>query len=287
MTLPIELQDTAEKPTSSPLGQLNQLFHQEYQHWQNLAQQKITNGEIPVVLRLDDRLILAVGNQHYVYPINTDRYHELKALSHIPLAIYLIVARCSSDSYNLSAIKEQLAVLPDILEALNVYTAPIRCALDELTTSLSVNRGVLAYDAVKHFSSHLKPTFQNLLAEAADDEITQLMAAMSAIKLIVGDTEQCAEMFLVICGGHQPRYKQISKQFFERWLRQETNSDTETTHRVIYAESCKTLAEAIKLVSTRIVSANLGEVFLHSPLSLDEDVLGNAGITAMDRLLNN
>ncbi|WP_394752560.1 hypothetical protein [Crenothrix sp.] len=287
MTQPLELQDTADKPTSSPLGQLNQLFHQEYQHWQNLAQQKIATGEIPVAIRLDDRLVLVLANQEHVYQINTDRYHELKALSHIPLAIYFIVARSPSDLHSLSAIKEQLAALSDILDALNVYTDPIRCALDELAESVSVNSGVLAYDAVKDFARHLKPNFQKLLAEAADDEITQLMAAMSAIKLIVGDTEQCAEMFLVICGGHQPRYKQISKQFFERWLRQETNSDTETTHRVIYAESCKTLDEAIKLVSTRIVSANLGEVFLHSPLSLDEDVLGNAGIAAMDRLLNN
>jgi hypothetical protein len=65
------------------------------------------------------------------------------------------------------------------------------------------------------------------------------------------------------------------------WFLHETNSGCEAAHRVIYAESCKTVEEALKLVATRIVSANLGEVFLHSPLSLDDDVLGDAGLAAI------
>jgi hypothetical protein len=44
--------------------------------------------------------------------------------------------------------------------------------------------------------------------------------------------------------------------------------------------------EALQLVSTPMVSARLGEVFLHSHLSLDEDVHGDAGLAAINRLFS-
>jgi hypothetical protein len=120
MNPPIELQDSAEKPTSSHLGSLNQIFHEEYQYWQNRAEQTITDGTVSVLVRLDDRLVLVKGQQQSVFQINGDRYHELKALSHIPLAVYLTLMRPAHKRHHLANIKDELAALPDILAALKV-----------------------------------------------------------------------------------------------------------------------------------------------------------------------
>jgi hypothetical protein len=283
MIPPIELQDSAEKPTSSPLGHLNLIFHEEHQYWKDRAVQTITDGKVPVVIRLDDRLVLVNGQQQSVFQINGDKHHELKALSHIPLAVYLSLMRPAYDRLHLSIIKYELETLPDIMPTLKVYSDPIRSAVDELIISVSVDGGIVAYEAVKKFAGHLKPIFQKLVAEAAHDEVAQLMKEISRIKLMVDD-EQWSQMYYVICGGNQPRYKQITKLFFTQFLLQETNSESEAVHRVIYAESCINVEDALNLVSARIVSANLGEVFLHSPLSLDEDVLGDAGLSAIKDL---
>ncbi|MGZ8935677.1 MAG: hypothetical protein ACXW04_12340, partial [Methylobacter sp.] len=168
-----------------------------------------------------------------------------------------------------------------------IYTDSLKCAVEQLADSVAADGDVLAHEAVRKFAHQLKPIFHSLVADAALDEATQLMTAMASIKLRVSDAQQWSQAFFVICAGHQPRYKQITKRFFERWLLEETHSDLEAVHRVIYAESCQTLGEALQLVSTRIVSANLGEIFFHSPLSLDEDVLGDAGLAAIDRLFCN
>lgn len=204
MTPPIELQDTAEKPTSSPLGNLNQIFHEEYQYWQDRAKQTIIDGKVPVLIRLDDRLVLVKGQQQSVFQINGDRYHELKALSHIPLAVYLTLMRPAHERHHLINIKDKLAMLSDILAALKDYTDPIQSAVDELTASVFADGGIVAYEAVKKFARHLKPNFQKLVADAAHDEVAQLMAVMSRIKSIVGDDEHWSQTFFVICAGNQP-----------------------------------------------------------------------------------
>lgn len=280
----IEIDDSSNKPTSSPLGGLNHLFHQQYQRWQDAAEQQIAGGEIPIVLRLDDRLILIQGEQLHTYQINGDLYHELKALSHLPLVVYLSLADPKDDEMDINYLHDQLEKTTAMLASLDNYIEPISSAIGQLQDSLVANDGLLAYDAATQFARSLKPTFQKLIDGAATDEVSQLMSALKDIKAKVNNDLHWSETFFVICAGHQPRYKQTSKLFFERWLRQETNSHSEAVHRIIYAEGCKSLDDALKLVTTRIVSAKLGDLFLHSPLSLDEDVLGDAGKAAIDRL---
>jgi hypothetical protein len=279
-----ELNNTEGMPATSPLGGLNQLFHNQYQRWQEKAAKEIKEGAVPIVIRLDDRLILNHGEHQHVYQINGDRHHELKALSHLPLVVYLTLADTEKNIKDLTQIRVELEKTQAMLNTLHHYIEPIRLAISNLSDSIKVNEGVMAYDAVIEYARFLKPTFQKMIENAANDEVEQLMSAMLSIKTQVGDEHCWAETFFVICGGHQPRYKQITKLFFERWLMRETKDNMEALHRVIYAESCKTLEEALKLVTSRMVSAKLGDLFLHSPLSLDEDVLGDAGKAAIDRL---
>jgi hypothetical protein len=280
----IELHETDAKPSSSPLGNLNQLFHKEHQNWQARAEKEIARGDIPIVMRLDDRLILTQGEQQDIYQINGDRHHELKALSHLPLIAYLTLADTESDVKDISYLSGQLDKTRTIIEALGSYIEPIQTAIDQLNDSLIKNQGIMTYEAATEFARFLKPTFQKLIYDAANDEVKQLISAMSYIKSKVGDEQRWSKTFFVICGGHQPRYKQLTKLFFERWLREETNSNTEALHRVIYAEGCQSFDDSLKLVTSRIVSEKLGDLFLHSPLSLDEDVLGDAATAVIDRL---
>lgn len=125
-------------------------------------------------------------------------------MSHISLAVYLTLMRPAHERHHLTNIKDELAALADILAALKVYTDPIQCAVDELTSSVSADGGIVAYEAVKRFVSHLNPNFQKLVADAANDEVAQLMAVMSRIKSIVGDDEHWSQTFFVICAGNQP-----------------------------------------------------------------------------------
>ena len=283
----LELRETADHPLNSSLGAVNQFFHKEYQRWLDKAAHLVRTGQIPILIRLDNRLVLVDGEQQREYAINGNRFHELKALCHLPLAVYLILAGNNEDRRDLRDVLANLYQFPASVDDLKEKTELLKSAVTQLADSIVVNNKILSHEATKKFARQLKPIFNQLVTDAAVDEVAQLMEVTSSIKAKVGDAQKWSRAYFVVCAGHQPRYKQITKKFFERWLLEESHSKLESVHRVIYAEGRSSLEEVLQLVCTRMVSADLGEVFLHSPLSLDEDVLGDAGLAAINKIFQN
>jgi hypothetical protein len=141
---------------------------------------------------------------------------------------------------------------------------------------------VLEFSAVRHYNDALQPAFQALIALAARDEVEQTLTALRQLEATVDDDKRWKQTFYVICGGHQPRYKNLAKRLFRRWIFELTESSSEVEQRLLYGESLESVEAARELVVTRLVNREIGDAFLQSPLAMNQDVLGEAGEMAVN-----
>jgi hypothetical protein len=195
-------------------------------------------------------------------------------MSHVPLAVYLWLAEGRADDHRL---RRALTDCAAIGEAAVGLAEACQALADQYDRD-----GLLGHQAVHAFSRSLGPLFDRLVTEATEEEVAALGSVMRRIEDELGEA-RWAQTFLVVCAGHQPRYKQLTKLFFERWLNARPGATADTRHRVLYAEARNSVDEALDLLATRIVNGRLAEVFLNSPLSMDQDVLGDAGIAELNR----
>lgn len=242
--------------------------------------ERLDDGRVPVVVRLDSRVILALGRKRTVLEINQFHYHQLKALAHIPLLLFLASYNDVDVHGTRTEVEEAMAELrrdPHL-------PAPILSVIQAAVTSLfeSPQWPSLGYSAVRQYNEALQPAFQALIALAARDEAQHTLKALQQLEAAVDDEQLWKQTFYVVCGGHQPRYKQLAKLVCQRWVWRKTESSAEVEQRVLYGESLESVESARELVATRLVDSVVGDAFLNSPLSMNQDVLGEAGKIAID-----
>lgn len=115
------------------------------------------------------------------------------------------------------------------------------------------------------------------IARAAVLELARLHEVTSELLARCGDDGP--SVHFVICAGHQPRYRELTKQYFRalitmRW----PSADVEA--RLTYAESQDEVA-AIRLVAARRVDRRLGQRIWKEPERMERDVLGDAAAAAL------
>ena len=178
------------------------------------------------------------------------------------------------------------AVVDTLLELQSDENLPdtILATIQEAASRLfeSPHWPALEFSAVRQFNEELQPAFQSLIALAARDEAAQTLSALHRLKSTVCNESLWKQTFYVVCAGHQPRYKQLCKLLLRRWVFEQTQSSTEVEQRVIYGEALESVNAARELVVNRLVNGLIGDAFLHSPLSMNQDVLGEAGEMAVE-----
>ena len=277
----MELKETTCLPEGQLLGVLNQRFHDQLKILRDSFREQLKDATIPVVVRIDSRLILALGESVTVLHINESLYHQLKALSHIPLLLFLAFHNDSDRDTTTSDIKRALTDLGNDRRLPSSVLSIIEQAIPLLIDS--TKGPSLGFSAVRQFNKALQPAFQKLTCFAAQDEANQTRYGLEQLKLVVANELTWGKTFYVVCAGHQPRYKQLAKLIFRRWVYEETASPTEVEHRVLYGESLETVNAARDLVVNRLTNSLIGDAFLDSPLSMNQDVLGEAGKLAVER----
>ena len=271
--------DTSDRPSHSVLQELNRLFHDVYATRGEGVWQQLRSGETPVIVRTGDYLILHSGGEATEYEITGERYHELKATSHIPAIVHLLLAEEVLPADQAALLAGGLGELQRLGEGIDAIVSST-CAL--LNRMPGRGRDPELGDALADYGRATGPALQILAREAAEIEIEALDLAMRDIEArLTGKRLQ--ESYFVICGGHQPRYKELSKMYFRRWLDSAGWPDARIGHRVLYAEGKESVDEALQLVRTRIVDGRLSAALFGVLTGLDKDVLGDAGIEQLDR----
>lgn len=271
--------DTADRPGQPVLATLNRLFHDAYSARSERVWQQLKAGEPPVVVRIDDRLILHSDEEPTEYEITGERYHELKAACHVPAAVHLVLAEPGPPAQRAALLAAGLNDLDGAGAGIEAMLSSTRALLEQVRTS---DREPDLREALAGYRIAARRAMEMLAREAADMEVEALDQAMRAIEARLG-RQRLQKAYFVICAGHQPRYKELSKMYFRRWLLEAGWPASRVAHHTVYAEGKQSLSEALELVRTRIVDGRLSAALFDDLTSLDEDVLGNAGIEQLER----
>lgn len=267
----MKLRTTEDLPDNSVLGLINQGFHRDYQALIAQQRQLIDSGQYTVLIRMDDRLSRFRGAEEARFYVNAGAYHGYKAASHIALATFLLLEYRREGVGELDALLGQVDAPDD--EDVHAVIAVCR-------DLMAHGAGPLSYQAVKAFGKSLAAPLARLLDRAARDEVHNIMQVLQ--QLDSGEHINWAATFLVVCDGAQPRYKNLSKMLFRRWIESRSEQLLDVSHHVLYSEACQSYEDVVELLSRHLAGSVIGDVFMQNPLSLNQDVLGNAAQRAID-----
>jgi hypothetical protein len=290
----------AEAPEFPPhnglLATINVGFHETYTRLveQVLAQ---LGDRIPVIVLMGDDARLLCDGWEQREEVIPGRYHELKALAHLAFGVQLtLMANGSGPLTELTAnelhekraqIREARAAANSALSTSTVTITPTAAAELLCRARTLVDRvlseGVVDFERlhehVRALASHAMETAQL----AVCIELEQLHALLGRWRNDLGE-RRWAGLYVVICGAHQPRYREAACQYFGRVLHQPEGSGAEREDRLVYGEGLCDVDSALDLLARHIVDQRASNLLFGDRRRLQEDLLADAASTEVRKL---
>jgi hypothetical protein len=283
-------------PRNGPFAAINVGFHETYTRLveQVLAQ---LGDSVPVVVLIgDDATLLCDGREQreQVIPI---QYHELKALAHLAFGVQLtLMANGSGHLTELttSELHEKRAWIRDAQAAANsasstpTVTIPPKAPAELLCRARTLIDRVLSggivdferlHENIRALASHALETAQL----AVCIELEQLHALLGRWRNDLGEG-RWAGLYVVICGAHQPRYREAACQYFGRLLHQPEGYGAEREDRLVYGEGLCDVNTALDLLARHIVDQRASNLLFGDRRRLQEDLLADAANAEVRKL---
>ena len=282
--VPLYAEGPLGESTKDPLlDTINNEFRVQYR--QALAAALAQVG--PVILEEGDDLILIHKGERASVPVKPLEYHELKAIAHIPLALFVMLSfpqeahLSAGRRTNLRRYRELMekarATLPgrhftpeQLSRQQKIFSASFEL-LDDIFAKSEVKPQKLA-----SFARQIGPLLLANVADAAAVELRELYTTAASWREQLSPSEWDA-LHVVMIGPHMPREQEISIQFFERVFHEPAEG-----RRIIYAEALWKEPDALNLLATHIVDEAAGEVFFGEPMRMHRDLLADAAKTYLD-----
>ena len=272
-----------EKANDPLLDTLNNEFQDQYR--QALAAALAHGG--PLILEEGDDLILVHKGERTRVQVKPVEYHELKAVSHIPLALFVLLSfpqETDLSSDHLQRLRHYRELMGMAYQGLSDrhFTADqlerqnkIFNASFELLDAV-LAKGRVASPMVEDFARRIGPLLLANVSDATAVEMRELYETAAAWHKQLTPAEWNA-LHVVIIGPHMARDQECSVQFFERLF-----GEPEEGKRIIYAESLWNENDALNLLATHVVDEAAGAAFFSDPMRMHRDLLADAAKAYLD-----
>jgi hypothetical protein len=283
-------------PQNGLFAEINVGFHETYTRLveQVLAQ---LGDSIPVVVLIGDDATLLCDGKEQREQVIPARYHELKALAHLGFGVQLtLLANGSGHLTELTAnelrqkrvqIRQAQAAANTVSSSPTAIVAPkapaeLLCRARDLVDSV-LAKGVVDFERlhehVHALASHALETAQL----AVCIELEQLHALLGRWRNDLGK-KRWAGLYVVICGGHQPRYREAICQYFGQLLHQPEGYGAEREDRLVYGEGLCDINAALDLLARHIVDQRASNLLFGDRRRLQEDLLADAANAEVRKL---
>ena len=251
-----------------------------------------TAGRLDPVIVVDrDKLILRHGGRREEATVLPPLYHRLKAVAHVPLALYVALAPRGADPLDdgrldqLRAFRGRIAAVAGALDGAGFgpeQVARSRGMLDRCAAFLDDVLASRRYDpaALTALTRAVAPAVLAHAADAARAQVDAYHARVSAWRREVPAAEW-ARLRVVVMGVQMPRRHNTAVQYFAKLLGLPGES-----RRLVYAEELPGGGEpgAEDLLATHQLDAELSAAFFADPERMEIDLLGNAASAYLDGL---
>jgi hypothetical protein len=282
-------------PRNGPFAAINVGFHETYTRLveQVLAQ---LGDNVPVVVLIgDDATLLCDGGEQREQVIPAG-YHELKALAHLAFGVQLtLMANGSGRLTELTAseLHQKRAQIGEAQTAINASPsasasptmkgpAELLCRARTLVDRV-LAEGVVDFERVQEQVRALASHALEIAQLAVCIELEALHALLARWRNDLGE-RPWAGLYVVICGAHQPRYREAACQYFGRLFHQPEGSGAEREDRLVYGEGLCDMDSALDLLARHIVDQRASNLLFGDRRRLQEDLLADAASTEVRKL---
>ncbi|MDC0711233.1 hypothetical protein POL68_22375 [Stigmatella sp. ncwal1] len=281
---------------SDPLVALNGAFREGYA----ARREDILAGMGPVIAQIDDVLILRRGGQRFEGPARTRRYHELKAVTHVPLAVYVLLSgqRTGLDVATRGRLEAIQRLIPSAVASLDHRGLPPEVA-ERQRRLLDAARGLLEQalapggvgpEALVAYARAQVPDLLRNAEDAARDQIETMHATVEAWRQEMTPGER-QRLRAVVATSHMARPGNVAVQYFsvtlgETWEGRFEQEDLQPGKRVLSSETSFDEAAAFSLLAAHVLDARVGERFFGEEIRLERDVLADAAERILARMFH-
>lgn len=276
--------ESAQAP--DPLVTLNNASRDIYRR----AKEAMLARSGPIIFVEGDVVVLQVGTNRTEVTFGPGAYHHLKAVSHIALALDVLLAtRTDGEPVDaamldlLHSYREQVVAARGEVERLGlpraqaerqatIFTASLEL-IDQLTTTRTCRK-----EARLAYTRRMAPLVLANAAEAARAALDALDRQVRQWKGML-TAEQWAHLTVIVIGRQLPRKGNLAVQYFARLL-----GEPGEGQRIVYAEGLGEEPRALDLLGTRLLDTQVGADFFADPLRMHRDLLGDAARDYLPRL---
>ena len=273
----------AEPPDS--LADLNKAFRDAYSR----SRKSLLAGSGPVILVEGDDLVLVRDGKRTSTRVIPDAYHSLKTVSHVPLAIYVMVQFSGADQLgeeSLTLLRDYRQRIVDVQKSLKdrgLAEAQLRRLEEILTGSLTFLDDVLKNrrsnsTETTTFTRKIAPLVLASATDAAEFELESLHKQVRSWKAAM-TAEDWKKLRVVVMGSALPRRDNLAVQYFARLLREKGEGE-----RIIYAESLFDEGRALNLLGTHLLDSQIGTAFFNDGRRMHRDLLADSAAETIKKM---
>ncbi|MEM6856206.1 MAG: hypothetical protein AAF593_17535, partial [Planctomycetota bacterium] len=272
-------------PFEGPLASTNDGFHRVYDGLVAEIVPQLGDSTPVVVVTANDLTLLFRGERRSETYIPDD-YHKLKAISHAAFGLELTLSGAGDGPLDDSVsekLREQLTWIDNTEVSLPECEVPIEAG-DSPAAVLRMCRElidrVLGDRAVDtpQIEAFARGVAEHLLRNAALAAFHELDGLHEVVTRWRQDLppEAWDKAYVVVCGGHQSRYRQIAKQYFQGLLGETESTAAECEEHVLYGEGLSDPDAALDLLARHIIDQRSAHLFFGERDRLQRDLLSDA-----------
>ena len=262
---------------ADPLVTLNNAFRGEYSRAKTEAVSKVG----PLIIVEGSHMVLVRNGKRTEAQIQPPNYQSLKAVAHIPFAVFLMFDQSDFGQLTEGRVAELRNYRKLIVNAQSSLgdrgfsdsqLQRQKKIIDDSLAFLDVaieNRQVQK-TALDEFARQMTPVLLENVDEAARAELDALHSHVTEWRHQITPDEWKA-LHVVVMGAHMPRDEEITMQYFERLLDEPVEG-----RRIIFAEGLWEEPRALDLLGTHLVDGSTGTAFFGEFMRMHRDLLSDA-----------
>ena len=279
-------------PRTGPLSAANVGFHETYDRLVRATLARLGTS-VPVIALIEDDLILLDQGRAEREAVRTDAYHRLKSFGHLIFGMYLSLMDLGREPLPEATrheLQSKLDALQGAARSLTEFSDEERPVLDGLLRHASallestLSAGPMDRDRLEQQARAVRPLLRENMAAAIGVELDRIHETVSRWRAQIGETRWPA-LFVVICGSHQPRYRDSARQYFGRLLHEPEGIGAEREDRIIYGEGTADVDEALDLLARHLIDQSASTLLFGDKRHLQADLLADVAAEHLDRLL--
>jgi hypothetical protein len=282
-------------PYESVIADLNKAFHRSYNLAIHKTHQRLGREDTPVIIMFGEKAMLFHDGKQETVEFIPDLYHRVKAISHVSFGVYVTLAHngygpLTYDNHKeLENIQELIEKALSILDQepipanyFDVQRITLENALaivDEVLLTGLVDKGMVLDFGKENIHLYLENAALGTILE-----LDILHETVMRWKEQIG-AEIWEALYVVICAGHQARYREASKQYFQRLLGEKEGDGAHYEDRVVYAEHIYDVDAALDLLARHINDQQASIELFNDPTRLQEDLMSDGAAAYLEELL--